>query len=1284
MKRLLQKLLAFMAYTAAAVLILLAIVVGLFRLFLPRLPEYQDEIKGWASDAIGMEVEFSGMNARWGLSGPELEFYDAELVRPESQKRVLAAERVGIGISVSSLVLDRTFVVDHLLVYDTTIEVRQLESGEWWFQGSPLEAFQQSGASRPGAFELVGEDVRILFLQPGDERPREFLVPRTVASIDDMRIAVDATIRLPEDLGRQLELSATRLVSLPEEERGWDVRVEGDNIDLAGWSDLREFPGRRFLSGGGDLDVALAIAGGQVVNAAGQLGFRNISTVEGQLFDLGGRFELDIASDGWFVEINQFSVATDDREWPESSLRVEASVDDADQIVVLAVDASYADLGDASLLLPWLSAERQQQLLDLGLDGIVRGLDVTVYNLDKESPSFDVEAQLIDVGIAPQGRLPGVRGLTATVSASQERGHIDMATEGMQLELPNALDIPVQIEQLAGSVTWRSDANRTLIISDRITLSTPFFESRSDGDLTIGKDGASPEIHLDMSWSISDVAEARRYVPRKVVSEKLYSWFQNALVGGSIPRGTMRLSGPLRQFPFPNDEGKFLVEGSVRNLTMQYSPKWPAAQQADIEVVLDNTRLYSVRNRSTHAGNQTVDASIEIADLRDPVLTINGLVTGSLDSLGQFVLQSPVNDFTGGNIERLTLAGEASLQLDLTVPLRNARQTTVSALVRSNGGSIEVAGLNAPVTDLFGEVLVTRDAVTGESLGARFLDDDIELRIAPATEPGFWAVATATGTASAPAIIEQLGLPLDGIIEGAAPYEARIMFPGGRGNRESDSEAAATEKQPFTVRIASPMRGMALNLPEPVGKVADQAMLLRGDIRFMPDGERIESRGLADSDIAWDLAFTRPEENWGLDRGVVQAGGGAIEPADTRGMHLRGRVDTLRLDEWLSVSLSQDETTDAASTIRSADLLIDNFYAIGQHLVDHRVRIDRSARDWLVQIEGEDIVGSLFVPYDFGSDRAMVIEMERMRLPGDEESAPSDDELDPRKLPPITLTAEEFALNDRYLGKVEVVLARTEDGLVTEKLEAVDDSFQIVGSGTWLADEAEELGSRTTVTATLNSSRVGRTLQRLDFVQGVSGDSMGVLMDLSWGGGPRADFLELLDGNVKLRLADGQLEEVEPGAGRMLGLISFVALPRRLSLDFRDVFNKGFGYDSIAGSFDIVDGVASTCDLRLQGPAADIGIVGQVDLAANEYRQGAVISANVGNTLPIVGAVVGGPPGAAAMLIFSQIFKKPLQEVGQVYYGMSGPWDDPEIDSISADGFVDFGRLAGCLNNEQS
>ena len=143
--------------------------------------------------------------------------------------------------------------------------------------------------------------------------------------------------------------------------------------------------------------------------------------------------------------------------------------------------------------------------------------------------------------------------------------------------------------------------------------------------------------------------------------------------------------------------------------------------------------------------------------------------------------------------------------------------------------------------------------------------------------------------------------------------------------------------------------------------------------------------------------------------------------------------------------------------------------------------------------------------------------------------------------------------------------------------------------------------------------------------------------------------------------------------------MSIVALPRRLSLDFRDVFDKGFGFDEIAGTFRIVDGVASTCNLGLEGPAADIAIIGSVDLVDKRYSQSAVVSANVGNALPIVGAVVAGPQAAAALLIFSQIFKKPLQEVGQLYYDVTGAWDEPAIESSNADGFAERARLTGCI-----
>ena len=151
-----------------------------------------------------------------------------------------------------------------------------------------------------------------------------------------------------------------------------------------------------------------------------------------------------------------------------------------------------------------------------------------------------------------------------------------------------------------------------------------------------------------------------------------------------------------------------------------------------------------------------------------------------------------------------------------------------------------------------------------------------------------------------------------------------------------------------------------------------------------------------------------------------------------------------------------------------------------------------------------------------------------------------------------------------------------------------------------------------------------------------------------------------------------------------MGLMSIVELPRRLSLDFRDVFNKGFGFAKIAGTFRIVGGEAYTCDLSLEGPAADIGIVGRADLAGRDYDQAAVVSANFGNTLPIVGAVVAGPQVAAALLVFSQIFKKPLQEVGQVYYGIGGSWDAPVVETTTAEDFAYHGELAGCVPRAES
>jgi uncharacterized protein YhdP len=548
----------------------------------------------------------------------------------------------------------------------------------------------------------------------------------------------------------------------------------------------------------------------------------------------------------------------------------------------------------------------------------------------------------------------------------------------------------------------------------------------------------------------------------------------------------------------------------------------------------------------------------------------------------------------------------------------------------------------------------------------------IELRDAPGDLPEFQAVARGRGVVDAQGLTEGLGLPVAGLVDGETEYVVDLMFP--RGGNE--------QPVPFTVRVGSELVGMKVELPEPFLKPASEATTVSGDIAFMPGGQHIESHGEADGGVSWNLLFARDGEAWDFERGTLALGGGDLAPAATRGLHIRGHVASLRFDEWLRLSRGNEQRTGTADRIRSIDLNVDSLRLLGQHLRNHRVRVDRSARDWLVQLDGEQVTGSVFVPYDFGSDRAMVLDMERLVLPGDDtavaDSAGSK-ELDPRTLPPITLKAREFALGKRFLGAVEIQLARTDQGLVADAFVARDASFDVVGNASWVADATDPSGYRSHFMATLKSTDVMATMQRLDYAPGIASDDMTLLFDVSWSGGPRTDVFATLDGDVQVRVGAGQLNEIEPGAGRLFGLMSIVALPRRLSLDFTDVFDKGFGFDTLDGTFRIVDGEAYTCNLSLEGPAANIAIIGRASLAEREYEQAAVVAANFGNTLPVVGAVVAGPQVAAALLIFSQIFKKPLQEVGQVYYAINGPWDNPVIESTGAAAFASRAELAGCI-----
>jgi uncharacterized protein (TIGR02099 family) len=1280
MKTLLQRLLKIAAYLAATVVILLAIAVGIFRLMLPRLPEYQEQIKEWASEAIGMQVEFSDMNARWRLSGPELSFSNAMLRRVTDAAPLLAVAEVSVGVSLVRLLNDRELVADRILLRGTEVNAALADDGSWVVQGVPLADLfsgRAGVAGQAGNISVVAENIVVQYQHPSGLRILTFVVDSLEVQRDETLLAVNATVDPPDNFGERMKVAASQRQG-QETSRPWQFFLEGNALNLVAWSALQPAGLPEIVSGTGNVSLWVQRSDDGVQSATANVSLNNLAARDaGPGFSASGRLEFTRVRDGWLVAGSEFSLDTARGDaWPKSNWQYQTgtTVDGVTQSFIMG--ASYLRLHDLDVLNPWLPEAWTAQLARVAPDGVLREFAFAQSGINSESPVFELSARFDSAGILPVDDWPGLRGFSGNLRADSAGGRLEIDSENLRVSLPAELSAPVHLDEATGTIIWRRNVDGIIVLSDSIHIRNTDLSSQTSLQVNAPADGGSAIIDLRSDWSVNDIGRVGSYLPMQAIKPPLYRWLTTALVSGRIPRATTRITGPLELFPFDGGEGIFRIDAEVERAVLRYAEQWPAATNMNLDIVVDGTRLYSHRNSAINAGNTVQDAKIEIADLRKPVLEIDAFATGTLQSIRDFSRNSPIAAVFGGQLDRLDVEGEASFNLRLTLPIADKQDFDFETRIRSSGGSIRVEGFPAPVTELNGLVVVTRDDVRSEMLFGRFLGEtvDIELRKAGDDMPAYNVVATAIGTATAEAIVGELGMPLDGFIEGSMPFTATLLFPS-----RQEGESA-----PFRIVVESALQGFGVDLPAPFYKVPEEAAALTLGIGIA-GGNRIESDGSYRDDLDWTLAFQKSDAGWDFDRGILTVGDVSPGVAETRGLHVHGQLDELRLADWLSLLDRGTGKAGVGERIRSIDLNIDRLDAIGQYLTAQHVVVNRSAQEWVVQLDGEHAIGTVTVPYDFSGERPLTLDMERLVLPGKEgtpEREPTT--TDPRRLPRIALAAREFALGERYLGNVSALFEKTPLGIEARNVQARDKSFALDGRAGWFIDVQDAAsGQRSEISVTLRSTDVRQTMQRLNYEPGLDGQDMEVKLDVHWSGGPQPDYLDTLNGEVSVRFGPGQLDEVEPGPGRVFGLMSIVALPRRLSLDFSDVFEKGFGFDEITGRFRIEDGNAFTCDLSLKGPAADVGIVGRAGLASRDYTQAAVVSANVGNTLPVVGAVVAGPQVAAVLLIFSQIFKKPLQEIGQVYYAIDGSWDEPSVESANALRFAETGALASCLEEAE-
>jgi uncharacterized protein YhdP len=774
-----QRILKVLAYSSAAIVVLLAILLGLFRLLLPRLPEYQDELKAWASEAIGAEVEFAGMDARWGLRGPELSFYDAELIRPATGTRAIAASEVGIIVSLPELLFEQSLVVDTVRVRNSSVELREQPDGSWELQGTPMPDLMPGG-TRIASITLIGEDIDVLVLRTGDQRPTRLELRRIDASRDAKRTAVDASVRLPDELGTSMTVSATQMTSADGDTPPLNVSISAGGLRLAGLSALYRHPERQVTAGQGSVDLSFALVGTRLQNVSASANLKDVSLNGGAAFDLSGLLAYNAAAAGWLLAGDELELRTGHGAWPLSTFRIEAGTDPSGGLREVDVRAAHVDFADTAIVAGWLP-ERERSLLEKWQpDGIVHNLVSTLKDLDTDSPEYAISAELDRAGIAASGDMPGVRGFSGSLRADRAGGLLTVDGENLTVDVTAWVTEPVELDRADGTFVWRRSGTRTTILSDNIVLSNALFDTRSNIEISLDG-GSSPVVDLASTWRVADIAVAKRFIPRRIMTEKLHQWFQDALLSGRVTAGSARLKGPLDRFPFDDGDGELRVEARIEALDFLYHPRFPVVNVSSMGVVLENTHLYTRDNRAVTAGNTAVDAAVDIRDLRRPVLTIDARASGTLASLHAFASTSPVGQVFGGHLDKVHVDGASTMTLELRVPLQSWQEFDFTATVTSSDGSMRITGFDPPLTELAGTVTVQRDHVESEGLAGRLLGGPVHVEVNDAGPgaPGYKVLASARGTASAVALIDELSLPLEGLLAGQADYRAELRLAAG-------------------------------------------------------------------------------------------------------------------------------------------------------------------------------------------------------------------------------------------------------------------------------------------------------------------------------------------------------------------------------------------------------------------------------------------------------------------------------------------------------------------------
>lgn len=1261
------------------------LLLGVRFVVLPQVESHRDDLARWLAARIGQPVSIVSVTTGWNGWNPRLSILGLRVgaATPEAPA-LLDLPRVDLVVAWTSLPL-LDLHLKELAIDSPRLFVRRDVRGRLHIAGVEVASDDTSGDSAVADWllrqpQVVVHDALVVWNDDYRRAPQlildhvEFRLDRRFG-----RVRIGLTGVPPAELAAPVDLRADLSRGALSTPGGIDGRfyVRLDYADLGAWAGWLPLPAS-VDRGEGALRMWVDVKASQPTQVTADLEVNDLQTVLDPaltplaLAHVSGRVTWMRKSDQQRLRVEHLALTLPDGVAMTSG-RVDAAWDAAAAGSpahghVEFDRAELAVVAEIGAHLP-LPARWRESIAALAPHGtLVDGkLDWTgdAANADSVAGS----ARFDDVSVAPHGAWPGFTRLSGTFAGDQDHGTLTVGGSHASIVLPALFTAPIVLDSAHGRIEWDRRDKPLTVAFDGIEFANADAAGTAAGSWQ--EEGSGPgRAKLSAHLTRANVAAVWRYVPSSVPAS-VRGWLQHALLRGSATEATFSLDGDLAEFPFrAGAAGTFAVDLRAHDATLAYADGWPSLTGIDANVRFAGSSLTIDVARGEVQGARITGAHAVIRDLseRNPLLSITGAATGPTASFLDFVAKSPVAQWTDEVTASMAAQGDSRLALGVDLPLDTPEKTTVDGTLSLDANALRIGGA-PPIDALSGDIRFTQQGVDASGLSGRLLGGPATLTL---HGRGNSVTLAASGSADLARLRDAFAFAWLDRVSGAALWKLDARMRDGGLDWTSDAT----------------LKDAVVDLPAPLAKPAGVAAALHIERRI---GSPKSDRLTIDCTLADPLhvVVDRRNDGSGLtarrirvalgDAATATKAATAADAAadDVSGTSIRGTVATLDGDGWLALaragaSAGTPTRVDPALGVTRLDVDAKMLVLAGRPFAHTRIDAVRTGARWQVALRGADLDGQVtWQPVSTSDPHGrMVARLARLALPrapnGDATHAQAAATVAERasSWPALDLEAKDFVSHGHALGSLDFVAEPEEKNWSIRKLAVVNEHGRIDAHGLWRAAATDPT---TTLDGAVDVKEAGEFMARFGWPNVIKGTPSKVTGTITWKGSP-ADFdYASLSGSFVLDAGAGRFTKIEPGVGRLLGVLSLQALPRRIALDFRDVFSAGFAFDKAGGKVTMHDGIMHTDDLRLTGPSAVVDIAGDADLARETQKLRVKVEPALSSGVsagaaalflanPLVGAAVG-----AGTLLAQKLLNNPFDQLFSYEYLVSGSWDDPIV-----------------------